>query len=74
MVRITGLVRRAPGGPQLTTGLNTVWMSSTGGLEKTDNTEVNDSLEKSCRAAAVLYEHQLQKAVLISLLVCVILS
>lgn len=34
MVRITGLVSRAPGGPQLTTGLSTVWMSSTGGLEK----------------------------------------
>lgn len=40
MVRITGLVSRAPGGPQLTTGLSTVWMSSTGGLEKTENTEV----------------------------------
>lgn len=39
MVRITGLVSRAPGGPQLTTGLSTVWMSSTGGLEKTDNHE-----------------------------------
>lgn len=32
---MTGLVSRAPGGPQLTTGLSTVWMSSTGGLEKT---------------------------------------
>lgn len=40
MVRITGLVSRAPAGPQLTTGLNTVWMSSTGGLEKTDNGKV----------------------------------
>lgn len=40
MVRITGLVSRAPGGPQLTTGLSTVWMSSTGGLEKTDNAGV----------------------------------
>lgn len=40
MVRITGLVSRAPGGPQLTTGLSTVWMSSTGGLEKIENTEV----------------------------------
>lgn len=28
-----GLVSRAPGGPQLTTGLSTVWMSSIGGLE-----------------------------------------
>lgn len=34
MVRITGLVSKAPGGPQLTTGLNTVWTSSTGGLER----------------------------------------
>lgn len=33
MVRMRGLVSRAPGGPQLTTGLSTVWMSSTGGLE-----------------------------------------
>lgn len=38
MVRMTGLVSRAPGGPQLTTGLSTVWMSSTGGLEKTGET------------------------------------
>lgn len=37
MVRITGLVSRAPGGPQLTTGLSSVWASSTGGLDKTDN-------------------------------------
>lgn len=37
MVRITGLVSRAPGGPQLTTGLRSVWVSSTGGLEKTGN-------------------------------------
>lgn len=32
MVRMMGRVSRAPGGPQLTTGLSTVWMSSTGGL------------------------------------------
>lgn len=31
---MTGLVSRAPAGPQLTTGLSTVWMSSTGGLQK----------------------------------------
>lgn len=37
MVRITGLVSRAPGGPQLTTGLSSVWPSSTGGLDKTEN-------------------------------------
>lgn len=37
MVRITGLVSRAPGGPQLTTGLSSVWASSTGGLDKTEN-------------------------------------
>lgn len=37
MVRITGRVSRAPGGPQLTTGLNSVWPSSTGGLDKTEN-------------------------------------
>lgn len=37
MVRITGLVSRAPGGPQLTTGLSSVWVSSTGGLDKTEN-------------------------------------
>lgn len=36
MVRITGLVSRAPGGPQLTTGLRSVWVSSTGGLETTE--------------------------------------
>lgn len=37
MVRITGLVSRAPGGPQLTTGLSSVWASSTGGLDKTEH-------------------------------------
>lgn len=37
MVSITGLVSRAPGGPQLTTGLSSVWASSTGGLNETDN-------------------------------------
>lgn len=37
MVSITGLVSRAPGGPQLTTGLSSIWASSTGGLNKTDN-------------------------------------
>lgn len=51
MVRITGLVSRAPGGPQLTTGLRTVWMSSTGGLGNTDNT--GDTTEKSNRRAAL---------------------
>lgn len=35
MVRMTGLVSRAPGGPQLTTGLRTVCTSSTGGLQLT---------------------------------------
>jgi len=32
MVRMTGRVSRAPGGPQLTTGVSRVWLSSTGGL------------------------------------------
>lgn len=40
MVRITGLVSRAPGGPQLTTGLRSVWVSSTGGLEKTEKSRL----------------------------------
>lgn len=42
MVRITGLVSRAPGGPQLTTGLRSVWVSSTGGLENTGNELTSD--------------------------------
>lgn len=33
MVMMRGRVNRAPGGPQLTTGLSTVWPSSTEGLE-----------------------------------------
>lgn len=33
MVMMTGRVNKAPGGPQLTTGLRTVWPSSTEGLE-----------------------------------------
>lgn len=32
MVRMTGRVSRAPGGPQLTTGVRSVWESSMGGL------------------------------------------
>lgn len=32
MVKMTGRVSRAPGGPQLTTGVSRVWLSSTGGL------------------------------------------
>lgn len=32
MVSTTGRVSSAPGGPQLTTGVSSVWLSSTGGL------------------------------------------
>ena len=34
MVKMTGRVSRAPGGPQLTTGVSRVWLSSTGGLTR----------------------------------------
>lgn len=34
MVKMTGRVSRAPGGPQLTTGVSRVWLSSTGGLAR----------------------------------------
>lgn len=39
MVMMTGRVNRAPGGPQLTTGLSTVWPSSTEGLEGHTHTQ-----------------------------------
>lgn len=46
MVRMRGLVSRAPGGPQLTTGLSTVWMSSTGGLSRRRETRRIGSKER----------------------------
>lgn len=58
MVRITGLVSKAPGGPQLTTGLSTVWTSSTGGLEKADNKEERILLKKSNRRARLSFNYR----------------